>query len=127
MKTEISTGSNLSQTIEELPVEQTDSQKRVGAAEQAVGLSSGAYTTSWTWRANGVFKKVPFPSAGINANSRVVASICEYGSDPRTTRFIGDARMHIYNIAPYNGGFYAWVEISWNSPLNVRIDAFVDP
>jgi len=30
-------------------------------------------------------------------------------------------------IAPFNGGFFAWVEINWSSPLNVRFDIFVDP
>ena len=42
-------------------------------------------------------------------------------------RFIGAARMAVYNIAPYDGGFRAWVDISWNSPLNIRFDVLIDP
>ena len=53
------------------------------------------------------------------------------GQKPTSARlfdhFIGSARMAVYNIAPYNGGFRAWVDISWGSPLNVRFDVLVDP
>lgn len=115
MKTEQTTGSNLPQEI------------KVGSGEKVAAISSSAFTSYWTWRANGVHKKVPFYSSRINANSRVFVSISEYSSDASTTRFIGDARMNVYNVAPFNGGFYAWVEISWDNPLLVRFDVFVDP
>jgi hypothetical protein len=45
----------------------------------------------------------------------------------RNNRFIGAARMAVYNVAPFDGGFFAWVEISWNAPLFVRFDVLVDP
>jgi hypothetical protein len=35
--------------------------------------------------------------------------------------------MAVYNVAPYNGGFHAWVEVSWSNPLNARFDVLVDP
>jgi hypothetical protein len=36
-------------------------------------------------------------------------------------------KMAIYSVAQFNGGFYAGVEVSWNSPLSVRFDVLVDP
>ena len=127
MKTEHPTGSNLPQEIEKLPVHEKDSQKIVGSAENIAGVSSSSFTTYWTWRANGVFQRVPFYHSAINANSRVFVSISEFSSDAQVNRFIGDARMNVYNVAPFNGGFFAWVEISWDNPLPVRFDVFVDP
>jgi hypothetical protein len=56
----------------------------------------------------------------------VYVNISEYAANPQA-RFIGAARMAVYNIAPYNGGFLAWVEISWGNPLKIRFDVLVDP
>lgn len=81
-----------------------------------------AFTTAFRGRINGVVIARGF-HAGINANSRVLISISEFGGD----RFIGSARMAVYNIAPFNGGFAAWLEISWPTALNVHLDVFVDP
>ena len=123
MKTENYQGSNLPQENIGLPQHEKDSEQKIST--QAIGANS--FTTFWTWRANGVFKAVRFNHPGINANSRVFVSISEFNSDAQVNRFIGDAKMAVYNVAPFNGGFFAWVEISWNNPLNVRFDVFVDP
>jgi hypothetical protein len=119
-------GSNLSQTIEHLPklVENAD-KKVTGIGAEALG--SGSFTTFFTWRANGVFQAARFDHPSVNANSRVFVSISEFNSDARINRFNGSARMAVYNVAPFNGGFFVWVEISWGSPLNVRFDVLVDP
>jgi kumamolisin len=63
----------------------------------------------------------------ITADSRVFASISEYATDPRVDRFIGSAQMTISNIAPANGSVFIWAIVNWSSPLNVRVDYFVDP
>jgi hypothetical protein len=120
-------GSELPVAIKDLPVHEKGSDKKIGSDEKALAISGGAFTTFFTWRANGVFKKVRFNHSGINANSRVFVSISEFNSDARINRFIGDARMAVYNVTPFNGGFFAWVEISWGSPLNARFDVFVEP
>jgi hypothetical protein len=126
MKKEDKTGSNLAEIITDQPVIMKESGKAAEAGGKAVGLSPGAYTEFYSWRANGVFHNVRFNDARINANSRVLVNISEFSTDPQH-RFIGSARMAVYNIAPFNGGFFAWVEISWGSPLNIRFDVFVDP
>ncbi len=126
MKVEDRTGSNLAeQELTDLPVQQ-ESKTAKGTAAKDLNLSGNAFTTYYTWRANGVFHAVNFVNGSVNANSRVFLNISEYSTDPQH-RFIGAARMAVYNIAPYNGGFLAWVEISWGSPLNIRFDVFVDP
>ncbi|MCX7294575.1 hypothetical protein [Janthinobacterium sp.] len=126
MKVENRTGSNLAeQEITDLPVQQ-ESKSAKGGAAQDLNLSGAAFTTYYTWRANGVFHAVNFANANVKANSRVFLNISEFSTDAQH-RFIGAARMAVYNIAPYDGGFLAWVEISWSSPLNIRFDVFVDP
>ena len=125
--TENLAGSNLPLTIKNLPTHENGSDKMVGSDETARAISGAAFTTFYTWRANGVFKAVRFNHASVKASSRVFVSISEFNSDAQVNRFIGDARMAVYNVAPFNGGFFAWVEISWGNPLNVRFDVFVDP
>jgi hypothetical protein len=98
-----------------------------GAGGAARALGAGSFTTFYTWRANGVHTAVRFDHAGINANSRVFVALSEFNSDAQINRFIGAAKMTVSNIAPFNGGFFAWVEISWNTALNVRFDVLVDP
>lgn len=125
MKVEHRTGSNLALEETDAPMEQ-EGQSAKGAAAQDLNLSAAAFTTYYTWSANGVHPSVNFANANVKANSRVLLNISEYGATPQD-RFIGSARMAVYNIAPYNGGFKAWVDISWGSPLKVRFDVFVDP
>ena len=126
MKKEDRTGSNLAETLTDQPVIMKEAEKAAEAGAKPVGLSPGAYTEYHTWKANGVFHNVRFNDGRVNANSRVLVNISEFNMDPQH-RFIGAARMAVYNIAPFNGGFFAWVEISWGSPLNIRFDVFVAP
>ncbi|MBG6221167.1 MULTISPECIES: hypothetical protein [unclassified Janthinobacterium] len=125
MKVEHRTGSNLAPETTDLPMEQ-EGKSAKGAAAQNLNLSSAAFTTYYTWSANGVHPSINFANANVKANSRVLINISEYGANAQD-RFIGAARMAVYNIAPYNGGFRAWVDIAWGSPLKVRFDVFVDP
>lgn len=125
MKVEHRTGSNLALETTDLPMEQ-EGKSAKGAATQGLNLSAAAFTTYYTWTANGVHPSVNFANANVKANSRVLLNISEFGANAQD-RFIGAARMAVYNIAPYNGGFRAWVDISWGSPLKVRFDVFVDP
>jgi len=126
MTTEQHVGSNLAQTVVELPKhEGKDGAQAAGVSPAALG--PGSFTTFWTWRGNGVVRALQFNHPSINANSRVFVSISEFNSDARINRFIGAARMDVHNVAPFNGGFFAWVEVSWNNPLNARFDVLVDP
>jgi hypothetical protein len=124
----IEAGSNLEEKYE-LPKHVKGSEKILGANahDPSAELSANSFTTFYTWRANGVFRNVRFNHPAVNANSRVFMSISEFDSDARINRFIGAARMDVHNIAPFNGGFFAWVEINWSTPLNIRFDVLVDP
>jgi hypothetical protein len=121
-------GSSAELAITEMPVQHEiappSDQGDIGTA--IFGPGATAFSTFYTWRANGVFRNVRFTNSRVNANSRVHVNISEFSTDAQH-RFIGGARMAVYNIAPFNGGFFAWVEISWGSPLNVRFDVVVDP
>jgi hypothetical protein len=119
------TGSNLQPEATDMPQEGQTAQD-AGGQEASANLNSGSFTTYFIWRANGVQANVNFSQASVRANSRVFMNISEYGANPQE-RFIGAARMAVYNIAPYDGGFRAWVDISWNSPLNIRFDVLIDP
>jgi hypothetical protein len=123
MKTENLVGSNLPETIVEQPKLEGNKEKRIGTEN----LGPGSFTTFYTWRGNGTVRKLKFDHSSVNANSRVFISISEFNSDAQINRFIGDARMAVYNVAPFNGGFFAWVEVSFGSALNVRFDILVDP
>ncbi len=118
---QIRTGSNLLPEVTDMPQE-----GQLAGQEASASLSGASFTTYYIWRANGVQPNVNFTQASVNANSRVFVNISEYGANAQE-RFIGAARMAVYNIAPYNGGFRAWVDISWNSPLNIRFDVLIDP
>jgi hypothetical protein len=112
---------------ESLPKHENDSSKSSGTIENSLG--TGSFTTFFTFRGNGVFSAgnaLRFNLAGVNSNSRVFVTAGEFGPDP-TIRQIGQARIAVFNIAPFNGGFLAWVEINFGSPINVRFDVFVDP
>ena len=127
LKTE-AVGSNLAEVAIEAPKHVKGSDKVLGkASDEDEELAASSFTTFFTWRANGVHRNVRFNHPSVNANSRVFLSISEFGADARTTRFIGSAKMDVLNVAPFNGGFFAWVEISWGSPLNIRFDVLVDP
>ncbi len=124
----IEAGSNLPEVAMEGPKLMKGSEKVLGnSQDEDVELSATSFTTFYTWRANGVHRNVRFNHPAVKANSRVFLSISEYGADPKTTRFIGSAKMDVLNVAPFNGGFFAWVEINWGSPLNIRFDVLVDP
>ena len=119
------TGSNLQPEATDMPQEGQTAQN-AGDQEATANLSGASFTTYYIWRANGVHPNVNFTQASVRANSRVFLNISEYGANAQS-RFIGAARMAVYNIAPYDGGFRAWVDISWNSPLNIRFDVLIDP
>lgn len=89
-------------------------------------LHPASFTTFGLWRGNGLLR-VNFTSGGINANSRVFASISEYNTDARVDRFQGDAQMYILNVTPHNGGVIVLFNVVFNRALNIRIDLLVDP
>jgi kumamolisin len=98
-----------------------------GQRDGVVARMSGvSYSGFATWRGNGQVN-LTITDPNITVDSRVVASPCEYATDPRLNRFIGSAQMAISNVAPANGSFQVWLNVNWASPLNVRVDYFVDP
>lgn len=97
----------------------------LGISSQALG--AGSFSTFYTFRGNGIFPALRFLHPSISSNSRVFVNISEFTTDAVTTRFIGAARLAVFNVAPFNGGFFAWVEVPFNFPLNVRFDVLVDP
>jgi hypothetical protein len=119
------TGSGLPPDAGDMPV-LAEALQNGSAKPNVFGSGSTAFSTYYTWRANGVHKQVRFVNANVNSNSRVLVNISEFSGNPQN-RFVGSARMAVYNIAPYQGGFLAWVDITWDNPLTVRFDVVVDP
>jgi hypothetical protein len=68
MKKEDRTGSSLAETITDQPVIVKGAEKGAEAGAKAVGLSPGAYTEFYRWRANGVFHNVRFNDARITVD-----------------------------------------------------------
>lgn len=93
---------------------------------QPENLGAGSFSTYYTWRGHGD-AIIRCGHNAINANSRVLVALSEFDSDAAQNRFIGDARMTVHNVAPYNGGVLAWIEVSFDTSLNVRLDVLVDP
>jgi S1-C subfamily serine protease len=115
-----------------LPVAQTaQAAKAHTASSTKAGMSLDLAPTSYSdycaYHFSGSGVIINCSDARINANSRVVASISEYATNPSLDRFIGAARMTVHNVRPYDGGFNAWVDVEWDYPLNVRGDFFVEP
>ncbi|MEV5750329.1 hypothetical protein AB0L00_21115 [Actinoallomurus sp. NPDC052308] len=55
----------------------------------------------------------------ITPTTLVFASIVEV--DENNMPIMGDARMTVRNIEPYQGGIRTWATIDWGSPLRVRV------
>ena len=111
-----------------LPNERAVSASAVMVVRSSVQPSlSGAAFSGWcAYSIQGTGKLVSCNMAKIKPSSRVFASISEYYPAP-ANRFIGGARMTIHNLSPRNGGFEAWIDVEWASPLKVRLDVLVDP
>lgn len=124
-KTKEEYGQDAKEITAELPKHQQDFPMNAGSGSKA--LASNSFTTFYTWRGNGVHSKLRFNHSAIRANSRVFVSISEFNSDAAQNRFIGDARMAVYNVAPFNGGFLAWVDVSFDHAINARFDVLVEP
>ncbi|WP_159466686.1 M12 family metallopeptidase [Dyadobacter sp. 3J3] len=80
--------------------------------------------TFYTWRGSGTVQ-LNIPNPLIHAGSNVNVAISEFSTDPRSTRFIGSARMGVFNSAPYEGGVKVWAEINWSSPINICFDLLI--
>jgi len=114
-------GSKLPEKITELEAQPLAAP--TGAPE--VEAVPNAFTAGFTLIGHGLLR-VNMADARITKFSRVLAAISEFGATP-FDRFIGSARMVVYNIAPFNGGVQVLAEVFWGSDLNIRFDIFVDP
>jgi len=118
----VKAGSNLPEKIEIAKPGEAGVAKKGATPE----LSAASFSTYFTWRGSGTVL-LNCGHAGIRASSRVVASISEYNTDANQNRFVGNAYMLIYNVAPYNGGVMIRLSVGFSSALNVRVDVIVDP
>ena len=64
----------------------------------------------------------------IRSTSRVFASASEF----RATRLVspgimGGARIFVANVTPREGAVDVWVQIEWESDLEVHVSILVDP
>jgi len=66
---------------------------------------------------------------GINRHSKVVASITEVTNapgGPLDYPFHGSASMFVMNVVPYdNGTVDFWLQVNWDSILNLRMAIYV--
>ncbi|MGI4886324.1 MAG: hypothetical protein ACRYFR_15315 [Janthinobacterium lividum] len=120
---DVKAGSNLSSAMEQGKEGKPSKEKPGGVHPE---LSPASFSTYYTWRGHGVVN-LNCGNGRINANSRVVASVSEYNTDPALNRFIGDATMAVYNVAPYNGGVVIKLYVGFNNAINVRVDVMVEP
>jgi hypothetical protein len=84
-------------------------------------FSTYSYSSYCVFRGYGSGIILQCPDSRITQYSKISTSISEYNLYPYQ-RFIGGARMTVHNVSPYNGGFYAWVDVDWGYPLDVRVD-----
>jgi|KBSMisStaDraftv2_1062788.scaffolds.fasta_scaffold347529_2 hypothetical protein len=65
----------------------------------------------------------------IIGSSVVLASVCEgddgKNSESERRRFLGDAKMQVDNIAPFDGGVKIRLTIDWDDPLNIWTDVVI--
>ncbi|GGR86338.1 hypothetical protein GCM10010252_26260 [Streptomyces aureoverticillatus] len=61
----------------------------------------------------------------IEIDSTVVMEVCEISPSAGNTRFIGDAGLNIWGIAPGQGVVHFGVYIGWESPIPMRTDILV--
>lgn len=119
MSKEIKNGSSLPQEI-------LEAKHHDGSNVEKKELSPSSFSTYYYLRSHESLI-VNYSHSAIHANSRVVVSASEYKINPSTDRFIGAESFQTWNVAHYNGGFHVWANVNWSTPLNIRIDAFVDP
>ena len=89
-------------------------------------FASNAFTGVALFHGNGHWN-LNLTHPAINAGSRVVVSASEYATQWNIDRFIGAAPVQVLNVSPHNGGVWVWLQVSWNSPLNIAITVFVEP
>jgi len=90
-------------------------------------LTANSFSAYCMYQYSGAGNRIRCLDAGINENSRVFAQLSEYAGDPQKSRFVGDARLTVHNVVPFNGGVEVWTDVEWPRPLNVRLDILVDP
>lgn len=94
------------------------------SAQQAVKDLPNAFTTFFTHTFHGELKGTFFHPS-VTADSRVFVSMGEIGHLPQV-RFLGDARMAVYNVIAFDGGLRVWCEVFWPTNINIRFDVLVD-
>lgn len=128
MKTENQNkGSMVALPMTDLAKHIKDSEIFLGASQNInAQLASSAFSTYFTFRGNNEWK-LTCRHPNINATSRVFISISEYDTDPQINRFVGLAKLQVFNVSPFNGGVVVWINIGWGSTINIRLDVLVEP
>ncbi len=88
-------------------------------------VKTGSNTYYYEWRGNGV-QTINIPILDIHSYSNVMVAISEFITNSRVDRFMGAAKMRVYNVCPYEGGIWVWVEVDWSDPINVALDLLVN-
>ena len=88
-------------------------------------IKTGPNSYYYEWRGNGV-QTINISIPDMHSNSNVMVAISEFSSNSRVDRFMGAAKMRVYNICPYEGGVKVWIEVDWSSPINVVLDLLVN-
>ena len=64
----------------------------------------------------------------IRSTSRIFASASEYRAQRLSSPdFIGGARISVANVSPRDGAVDVWVQIDWESDLEVHVSILIDP
>ncbi|BAU85330.1 hypothetical protein SLA_4442 [Streptomyces laurentii] len=95
-------------------------------ADQAAGMledpQSGA--RSYLIGAGGLFERKLFAS-GVNAFSKVFASMTEFAPEDHNKPFLGGAVMTVHNVVPQDGGIVTIrADVGVPNTLNVKVSLF---
>ncbi|HEX6294467.1 MAG TPA: hypothetical protein VFZ46_04880 [Nitrososphaeraceae archaeon] len=79
------------------------------------------YLTREVGNKNGTFV-VNFTNRFVKCSSPIVVSATEhYGGCGR----MGDAKIQVLNVSPYDGGFRVRINVNWPDPIPIRVHIFM--
>jgi hypothetical protein len=90
---------------------------------------SGPYQIHFDLTGHGIIKpnldvaSGPNAVANVNPNARILASVCEI--DSMGNPHMGDANIQVTNIVPTIGYVQVFINILWNSDINIRVRFFI--
>ncbi|MEV4282075.1 hypothetical protein [Actinoplanes xinjiangensis] len=94
--------------------------QHAGATASDLSGSGRTYRHDWGLR-NGQWI-LTLNDPAITGATQVFVSVGEGSGDGK---FIGAARYTVHNVAPGPGRISIWVEITWESPINLLVDYLI--